>query len=166
VEDINMPQLLDAPGKFNLYNQCVTRVFLADPQMEERSALCLLLNDINMAVVGEATDWSTALTQIPLSGSDMVLIDWELLPADPSQALEKIRSSCPRLILIILLLNTLDSRQQAELASIVDMFINKQESPRRIAAHLRQAARRSRHRISDAGQAGAGRGRTVPRTRY
>lgn len=125
----------------------MTRVFLADPQVEERSALRLLLNDINMAVVGEASDWSTTLTQIPTISVDMVLIDRRLLPVGPCQALGKLRAICPSHIFIILLLNTLDFRQQAELASAVDLFINKQESPRRIAAHFRQAAWSARHRF-------------------
>src|SRR5512136_538002 len=118
----------------------MTRVFLADPQAEERSALRLLLNDIKMAVVGEAADWPAALTQIPLSCPDMVLIDRKLLPAQPCRAITKLRASCPQLVYIILLLNTLDFRQEVELASAVDLLINKQESPHRIAERLRLAA--------------------------
>jgi len=126
----------------------MTRVFLADAQAEERSALRLLLNDIKMAVVGEATDWPAALLQAPVSDSDMVLIDRELLPAEPCQALEELRASCPRLILIILLLNYLDFRRQAELSCVADLFINKQESPHRIAERLRQAALTVRNQSS------------------
>ena len=118
----------------------MTRVFLADAQAEERSALRLLLNDIKMDVIGEAADWPAALTQIPISGSDLVLIDRGLLPIEPYQALGILRASCSRLIYIILLLNYLDSRQQGELASIVDLFIHKQESPHRIAERLQHAA--------------------------
>jgi hypothetical protein len=39
------------------------RVFLADAQSEERSALRLLLLGLNMEVVGEAADWPTTLAQ-------------------------------------------------------------------------------------------------------
>ena len=39
----------------------MTRLFLADAQPEERSALRLLLLDLNMEVVGEAADWPTTL---------------------------------------------------------------------------------------------------------
>lgn len=38
------------------------RVFLADAGIDERSALRLLLLDLNMEVVGEAADWPTTLT--------------------------------------------------------------------------------------------------------
>jgi DNA-binding NarL/FixJ family response regulator len=127
----------------------MTRIFLADPQAEERSALRILLNDIKMVVVGDAADWPAALTRIPVSSPDMALIDWELLPAEPCLALAKLRDSCPSVLLIVILLNTLDFRQQAELASIVDLFINKQESPRRIAERIRHAARSARTRSSN-----------------
>jgi len=37
------------------------RVYLADAQTEERSALRLMLLELNLQVVGEAADWPTAL---------------------------------------------------------------------------------------------------------
>ncbi len=43
----------------------MTRVYLADAQPEERSALRLLLLDLKMEIVGEAADWSTTLAQAP-----------------------------------------------------------------------------------------------------
>jgi hypothetical protein len=39
----------------------MTRVFVADAKLEERSALRLLLLDLKMEVVGEAADWFTTL---------------------------------------------------------------------------------------------------------
>jgi len=63
----------------------------ADAQREERSALRLLL-DLKMDVVGEAADWSTAFAQAPVSRTDMLLVDWDLLPiALGVQALAKLR---------------------------------------------------------------------------
>jgi DNA-binding NarL/FixJ family response regulator len=41
----------------------MTVVYLADAQPEERSALRLLLMDLNMEVVGEAADWPTTLAK-------------------------------------------------------------------------------------------------------
>lgn len=49
----------------------MTRIFLADSKREERSVLRLLLLDLKMEVVSEATDWSTTLTQAPASYLDM-----------------------------------------------------------------------------------------------
>ena len=39
----------------------MTRVYVADAQHEERSALRLLLLDLNMEVVNEAADWLITL---------------------------------------------------------------------------------------------------------
>ena len=58
----------------------MTRVYVADAKPEERSALRLLLLDLKMEVVGEAADWFTTLAQAPIRRTDMLLIDWDLLP--------------------------------------------------------------------------------------
>ena len=60
----------------------MTRVYVADAKPEERSALRLLLLDLKMEVVGEATDWSTTLANAPATRLDILLVDWELLPID------------------------------------------------------------------------------------
>lgn len=117
----------------------MTRVFLADGKSEERSALRLLLLDLQMEVVGEAADWSSTLTLAPISRTDMLLIDWELLPSAPSAALEELRKACPA-ALVIVLISHLDARQQAALSSGADMFISKGEMPDRVADRLRAVA--------------------------
>ena len=55
------------------------RVYLADAQTEERSALRLMLLDLDLQVVGEAADWPTALAQAPATRPDMVVVDWDLV---------------------------------------------------------------------------------------
>ena len=50
-------------GEYLLYDECMTRVFSADPLSEERSALRLVLQDLHLEVIGEATDWKTTLAQ-------------------------------------------------------------------------------------------------------
>ena len=94
----------------------MTRVFLADSQNEERSALRLLLLDLKMEVVGEAADWATTLIQAPLLRTDMLLVDWDMLPNEPTAALEKLREACPA-ALVVVLISHLDARQQAALSS-------------------------------------------------
>ena len=79
----------------------MTRIYLADSKTEERSALRQLLLDLKMEVVGEAADWSTALAQAPISRTDMLLIDWDLLPDAPTAALKKLRTACPAALVII-----------------------------------------------------------------
>jgi DNA-binding NarL/FixJ family response regulator len=117
----------------------MTRVFLADSQDKERFALRLLLLDLKMEVVGEAADWSTTLAQAPISQTDMLLVDWDLLPIAPSAALETLREACPA-ALVIVLISHLDARQQAALSAGADAFISKGETPERVAERLRTVA--------------------------
>ena len=117
----------------------MTRVYLADALTEERSALRLVLLDLNMEIAGEAADWTTTLAQAPISRTDILLVDWELLPSAPGAALEELRKACPA-ALVIVLISHLDARQQAALSAGADAFISKAETPERVAEHLRTAA--------------------------
>jgi DNA-binding NarL/FixJ family response regulator len=125
--------------EFVLYDESMTRVFLADALKEERSALRLMLLDLHMEVVGEAADWATTLAQAPLKCVDMLLIEWELLPNSPTSALGELRKACPA-ALVIVLISHLDARQQAALSSGADAFISKGETPQRVAERLRTVA--------------------------
>jgi len=126
------------------YESSVTRVFLADAQREERSALRLLLLDLKMEVVGEAADWSTTLAKAPKTGLDMLLVDWSMLPTDLGvQGLAELRLACPNAIVVVLI-SHLDARQQAALSAGADAFISKDEMPERVAEHLRAAAESTR----------------------
>jgi DNA-binding NarL/FixJ family response regulator len=147
VAETNTPRSSDAPGEPLLYDHVMTRVFLADAKPEERSALRLLLLDLKMKVVGEATDWATTLAQAPISRSDMLLIDWEMLPSSSTAALNKLRKACPA-ALVIILISQLDARQQAALSAGADAFISKDETPDRVADRLRTAAANIRNLIS------------------
>jgi len=129
----------DASGQSPIYYECMTRVYLADAIPEERSALRLLLLDMKMKVVGEAADWSTTLAQAPVSRTDILLVDWDLLPSAPGAALEELRKACPA-ALVIVLISHLDARQQAALSAGADAFISKGETPERVAERLRLAA--------------------------
>ena len=120
----------------------MTRVYLADSLVDERSALRLVLLDLNMEVVGEAADWPTALADAPATRLDMLLIDWDLLPIDlEMQALAKLRAACPNTIVVVLI-SLRDARQKAALSAGADAFISKSETPERVALHLRLAAAR------------------------
>ena len=140
VVETDTPQPQDVAGEYLLYYKCMTRVYIADSLTEERSALRLMLQDLNMEVVGEAADWATALTQAPARLTDMLLIDWELLPASaPTTALEELRRACPS-ALVIILISHLDARQQAALSAGADAFISKTETPDRVAERLKLVA--------------------------
>jgi DNA-binding NarL/FixJ family response regulator len=130
---------MDVAGECSLYYECMTRVFLADAKREERSALRLLLLDMKMKVVGEASDWATTLAKVPVSRTDILLVEWELLPNSPGTALVELRTACPA-ALVIVLISHLDARHQAALSVGADAFISKGETPERVAERLRLAA--------------------------
>jgi DNA-binding NarL/FixJ family response regulator len=136
----NNPHSLDAAGVFvSYYKSMMTRVYIADGKTEERSALRLLLLDLKMEVVGEGADWVTTLAQAPLTRTEMLLIDWNLLPNSTTAALDELRRACPA-ALVIVLISHLDARQQAAITSGADAFISKGETPDRVAERLRSVA--------------------------
>jgi DNA-binding NarL/FixJ family response regulator len=113
------------------------RVFLADSQADVRSSLRLLLQDINMEVVGEAADWRTALSQASGTNPGMLLVDWDLIPTDSS--LLELRATCPAAVVIVLI-SHLDARHQAALSAGADSFISKGDTPDRVEERLQAAA--------------------------
>jgi DNA-binding NarL/FixJ family response regulator len=117
----------------------MTRVYLSDANHEERMALRLMLQDLKMEVIGEAADWATTIVQAPGRRTDMLLVDWNLLPRSPTAALDELRKSCPA-ALVIILISHMDARQQAALSAGADAFISKGESPERVAERLRMVA--------------------------
>ena len=127
----------------------MTRVYLADAKPEERSALRLLVLDLKMDVIGEANDWATTLTQVPISRTDILLVDWDLLPSTASMALDELRKACPS-ALVIVLISRLDARQQAALSAGADAFISKSEAPERVAERLRTVAASVQKRMTPA----------------
>ena len=117
----------------------MTRVYLSDGNHEERSALRLLLQDLKMEVIGEAADWATTIVQAPSRLTDILLVDWNLLPRSPTAALEELRKACPA-ALVIVLISHMDARHQAALSAGADAFISKGETPERVAERLQMAA--------------------------
>lgn len=112
------------------------RVFLADSQPIARSALRLMLRDLQMQVVGEAANWTAVLQEAAPTQPDMIVVDWELIPADSS--LLALRATCPTAVAIVLI-SHLDARQQAALSAGADSFISKDETPERVAERLQAA---------------------------
>jgi DNA-binding NarL/FixJ family response regulator len=125
----------------------MTRIYLADRLTEERSALRLMMQNLNMQVVGEAADWPTTLAQAPATHLDMLLVDWDLLPAESGTALAQLRAACP-VAIIVILISHLDARRQAALSAGADVFISKEETPDRVAERLRDAAESVRGEVA------------------
>ena len=117
----------------------MTRVYVADAKLDERSALCLLLLDLKMEVVGKSVNWLVTLAQVPISQVDMLVVDWDLLPSLPGAALGELRKACPA-ALVVVLISQMATSQQGAIFAGADMFISKGETPERVAEHLRTAA--------------------------
>lgn len=140
VVEMDTPRSMDVAGEYPLYDDNMTRVYLADSRPEERSALRLLLLDMNMEVVGEAADWPATLANAPASLLDMLLVDWDLLPLNLGlQALAELRRACPHAIVVVLI-SPMNAHQQVAISSGADVFISKGEPPERVAERLRLAA--------------------------
>lgn len=121
----------------NIYYKILTmiRVFIANAKAEERSALRLMMLNINMEVVGDASDWLTTLTQAPATNFNVLLVDWDLLPANAVSSLSEMRQACSNAVIVVLT-SYLDARQQAAQSAGADAFISKGEIPNRLADHL------------------------------
>jgi DNA-binding NarL/FixJ family response regulator len=117
------------------------RVFLVNSQADVRSSLRLLLQDINMKVVGEAADWLSAMSHASETDPGMLLVDWDLIP--PNSSLVELRATCPSAVVIVLI-SHLDARHQAALSAGADSFISKSDTPDRVTERLRAAAANGR----------------------
>lgn len=138
--ETNTPRAQDAPGEYLLYDEYMTRVYVADALTEERSALRLMLQDLKMEMAGESADWATTLLQAPDRLTDILIVDWNVLPRTaPTAALDELRRACPA-ALVIILISHLDARQQAALSAGADAFISKTETPDRVAERLQAVA--------------------------
>ena len=114
------------------------RVYLADSQSDERLAFRLILQDLNVQVVGEAADWATALAQAPSTRPDMLMVDWGLVTAGSGADLAELRMACPGAVVIVLI-SHLSAREQAALSAGADAFISKGETSDRVAQRVRDA---------------------------
>ena len=117
----------------------MVRVYIANAKADERSALRLMLHNLNMAVVGDAADWTTTVASAPETNFDILLVDWDLLPTNPTENLSALRQACSHAIIVVLT-SYLDARQQAALSAGADAFISKGEIPNRLAERLLVAA--------------------------
>jgi len=111
------------------------RVFIANAKTEERSALRFMLLSLKLEVVCDASDCQTVLAKAPATNFNLLLVDWELLPADAIASVSAMRQACSNAIMVVLT-SYLDARQQAARSAGADAFISKGEIPNRLADHL------------------------------
>ena len=76
----------------NIYYKILTmmRVFIANAKTEERSALRFMLLNLKLEVVGDASDWQTTLVKAPATNFNLLLVDWNLLPANAAAGLSRL----------------------------------------------------------------------------
>jgi DNA-binding NarL/FixJ family response regulator len=105
----------------------------------ERSALRIMLLDMNMEIAGEADNWLAAFSGTSRSRADILVVDWELLPTSPSTALDELRAICAKAPIIVIISN-LEDRQHPALSVGADFFISKSDMPERVSSQLLAAA--------------------------
>jgi DNA-binding NarL/FixJ family response regulator len=109
------------------------RVLIADDQPQVCSALRLLLmQEPDIAIVGEAEDLEQALEQIAGQRPDLVLLDWELPGQNSDSALVELRTVRPGLVVIAL--SGRPEARRAALAAGADAFVSKGDPPERLLA--------------------------------
>ena len=82
-------------GGVLLYDGFMKRVYLADAQTEERSALRLMLLDLDMQVVGEAADGLEALAALERQPYDVVFMDINMPRMDGLAATRRLHETLP-----------------------------------------------------------------------
>src|SRR5947209_3504477 len=111
------------------------RVILADEQASVRSALRLLLtHELQMQVVGEATDVQGAQALIEVACPDLLLVAWKLFDGQPAATLLALRSLCPHLLVVAL--SGQEEERRSALAAGMDGFVNEADAATRVMAVL------------------------------
>ena len=91
-----------------------------------------------MQIVGDAENWISTLTDAPKTNSNLLLVDSDLLPTAPAEAIAKLRQACP-FPLVIVLISSRIARQHHNLDVNADVYISKHEPGERVIEFLRQA---------------------------
>jgi DNA-binding NarL/FixJ family response regulator len=116
------------------------RVYVATLKPEERAALRLMLLDLDLQVVGEASDWFTTLAQAPATNFNLLLVDWDMLPMNAATGLQELRRASNTYAVIVVMTSNIDPSKQAALATAADLFISKSEIPELMADKLQLLA--------------------------
>jgi len=137
--EMNIPRWMVVGRRYSKYDEIMPRVFLAVAGIEERSTIRLFLGKLASEIVGETTDWPTTLAQVPVSRTEMLVLDWNIIPAPSVAAIEELRTACGE-TLVIALLSQLDARQQAAQSIGADAFISRWDMPESVAQQLKNVA--------------------------
>lgn len=114
------------------------RVIVADEHREVRSALRVLFEQEQLKLVGEADDAESLLAAVSRHTADVLLLDWGLLGAGTSVAIDTIWSLAPTLRIV-----ARSSRPEAKGAALndgVDVFVTQADSPEQLLRAIEKAA--------------------------
>jgi len=110
------------------------RVLVADDESKVCSALRLLLEqELGLSVIGEVAGAAELLSQVTLTGPDLLLIDWEL-PGLTASDLVTLRWQHPHLQIIAL--SGRPEARGAALAAGADAFVSKVSPPEFLLATI------------------------------
>lgn len=128
----------------------VKRVLIADGRTRVRYALGVLLRrQAGIEIVGEADRAESLIEQIEILCPDLVLVDWGLPGLTNGRSMQRLRTRCPEISMIVL--SGTPEARQAALEAGADDFINKTESAEHLLSRIEQCCRGSAE-----GQAGEG----------
>ena len=115
------------------------RAALADAEPAVRSALSVLMQQgLGMQVVGEAETAEELQDLVQTHRPDLVVVAWNLVAAEPAQALRALHRLRPGLRIVALGLRAETRRVALEAGA--DGFISKVDAPREVIAVLRAVA--------------------------
>ncbi len=112
------------------------RVVLADRDADVRGALRLLLiHELGMQVVAEAVDADDLWVAVQDTQTDLLLVEWELLGAEPDGALERLRALSPHPRIVAVSGHPEVCRRALTVGA--DAFVCKADPPAQVVQTLR-----------------------------
>jgi two-component system response regulator DesR len=123
------------------------RMFIASRQAVARSALRVLLSELNTEVVGEAGDWPSILAAAPQSAPDVVVVDWNVMLAAHEPPMASLRQACPS-ALVVILMSRFDDRQKGALGAGAEILVCKDDAADCVVETLRSVAATKPARIA------------------
>jgi DNA-binding NarL/FixJ family response regulator len=116
------------------------RVLLADDQDKVRSALRLVIDqEQDFEVIGEVTDPDQLLVKIEECKPDLLLLDWELLPAQRKALFTTLKNHYPHLYVIAM--STCILTEVEAIAAGANAFVSKVEPVEKFILALQNLVR-------------------------
>lgn len=112
----------------------MTRILIADPDINSRKALSLLLaKKFGIAGIAEAGDTETLIRCLSENNLDILLLDWKLYGAPAPETCRLILKAYPNLRIVLL---SVDARDHQHALNAGAAFIHKGASPDQVLAVL------------------------------